>query len=57
MPLRSNVPAFPPVSDAAMQAALKRGRAERAIAFQGFLTRLLRLPTPTTAGQHRQIPA
>ena len=57
MPLRSNAQAFPPISDAALQAALKRGRAERAIAFQAFVTRLLRRPTPVGSGQHRQIPA
>ena len=57
MSVRPNAQAFPPISDAALQAALKRGRAERAVAFQGFLTRLLRLPTVTSSGQHRQIPA
>ena len=57
MSAQSNAQAFTPISDAALQAALKRGRAERAIAFQAFLTRLLRLPTPTSSGQHRQIPA
>lgn len=57
MSVRSNAQSFPPISDAALQAAMKRGRAERAIAFQTFVTRLLRLPTPAGSVEHQQVHA